>query len=340
MRTGQNPSKSGVPAYKPKQLGIALVVYIPFLKGYFKNSLDILKYQIISLYEHTKQEFDLLVFDNGSCPEVVEVLSDLSQDSIIEWLVLSKNNLGKVGAWNWIFGSMPNEYICYADSDVFFRQGWLEASFEIINAFPKVGMVSAQPTFHDVFEGEGKAHNQFNGNENFDYGSYRPEERIVEEYCLGIGADEELSARFFSKDLPSITALQSNTTAVIGATHMQFTIPRDLARKLVPFPVSRGLFRKETMALDHKIDEMGFMHLSTRENFVMHMGNMVSDKLLAEVGALEGPIEINTAQDELVLSKKSRLFQLVLRLLRIPSFKQFFLNVYDFLYRALYVEKQ
>jgi glycosyltransferase involved in cell wall biosynthesis len=202
MRTGSNPSKSGVPAYEPKQLGIALLVYIPFLKGYFKHSLEILKYQIASLHEHTEREFDLLVFDNGSCPEVVEALSDLSGKNIIEWLVLSKNNLGKVGAWNWILGSMPNEYICYADSDVFFRKGWLEASFEIIDTFPKAGMVSAQPTFHDVLEGEGKAHLQLDGDGNFKYGSYRPEERIVEEYCLGIGADEELSVHYSSKDCP------------------------------------------------------------------------------------------------------------------------------------------
>jgi glycosyltransferase involved in cell wall biosynthesis len=340
MRTGSNPSKSGVPAYEPKQLGIALLVYIPFLKGYFKHSLEILKYQIASLHEHTEREFDLLVFDNGSCPEVVEALSDLSGKNIIEWLVLSKNNLGKVGAWNWILGSMPNEYICYADSDVFFRKGWLEASFEIIDTFPKAGMVSAQPTFHDVLEGEGKAHLQLDGDGNFKYGSYRPEERIVEEYCLGIGADEELSARFTDMDLPSITDLRSNTTAVIGATHMQFIIPQKIARDLVPLPVSKGLFRKETMSLDHKIDEIGYMHLSTKENYVMHMGNSVSTKLRSEVQALDGPIEINTGQDEMILSNKSGLFRLILKLMSVHRVNQFFLNVYDFLYRALYVEKQ
>ena len=127
MRTGQNPSKSGIPAYKPKQIGIALLVYIPFLDGYFKHSLEILRFQIASLYENTKHQFDLLVFDNGSCSEVINTLSDLHDDRQIEWLVLSKHNLGKVGAWNWIFGSMPNELICYADSDVLFRQSLPDA---------------------------------------------------------------------------------------------------------------------------------------------------------------------------------------------------------------------
>jgi glycosyltransferase involved in cell wall biosynthesis len=340
MRTGQNPSKTGIPAYKPKQLGIALLVYIPFMEGYFKQSLEILKFQMASLYENTEQEFDLLVFDNGSCPEVIDTLRDLNDDRYIEWLILSKNNLGKVGAWNWIFGSMPNELICYADSDVLFRQGWLEASLKIIQAFPKVGMVSAQPTFHDVLDGLGNAHLSVQSDQNFSNGKYRPEHEIVEEYCLGIGADDDLSTRFFNMDLPCITDLRSNTKAVVGATHMQFIIPRGIARQLLPLPVTKGLHRAETTSLDRKVDELGYLHLSTQENYVMHMGNMINAKLLSEVQALDGSLDINTTSEELVLSKRSVLFRLVLRLLEIPSINQFFLRVYDFLYRALYVEKQ
>jgi glycosyltransferase involved in cell wall biosynthesis len=340
MRTGQNPSKSGIPAYKPKKLGIALLVYIPFMEGYFKHSLDILKFQVASLYENTEQEFDLLVFDNGSCPEVIEALGDLKCDGYIEWLVLSQNNLGKVGAWNWIFGSMPNELICYADSDVLFRQGWLEASLEITQAFPKVGMVSAQPTFHDVLDGKGNAHLTLESDPNFSNGHYHPEHKIVEEYCLGIGADDDLSARFFNMDLPCVTDLRSNTKAVIGASHMQFVIPREIARELIPLPVSKGLHRAETTSLDRRIDELGYLHLSTQENYVMHMGNMISAKLLSEVQSLNSPLNLNTNSEELVLSKRSVLFRLLSGLLKIPSLNHFFLRVYDFLYRALYVDKQ
>lgn len=339
MRMGKNPSKTGVPAYIPKQLGIALLVYIPVMEGYFKHSLDILKFQIASLYQNTKQEFNILVFDNGSCSQVIEVLNDFYDDRIIDWLVLSRHNLGKVGAWNWIFGSMPNDLICYADSDVLFRQGWLETSLKIIQAFPKIGMVSAQPTFHDVLDGNGKAHLSLQGDKNFRIGEYRPRPEIVEEYCLGIGADDDLSARFFNMDLPYITELRSNTNAVIGATHMQFIIPAEVASQLTPLPVSKGLHRAETTALDRKIDELGYLHLSSQENYVMHMGNMINEKLLSEVQELDGSFYIQADSEKLVLSKRSVLFRLVLRLLRRPSINHFFLRIYDFLYRALYVEK-
>lgn len=340
MRTGQNPSKSGIPAYSPKQLGIALLVYIPFMEGYFKHSLEILKLQIASLYRNTDQEFDLLVFDNGSCSEVIESLNDLHKINFIEWLVLSKNNLGKVGAWNWIFGSMPNELICYADSDVLFRSEWLKASLEILQAFPKAGMVSAQPTFHDVLDGEGNAHLSLDGDGVFQIGDYIPESDIVEEYCLGIGADRELAAHFHDMTLQTITNRSDDISAVIGATHMQFIIPKEVARQITPLPVSKGLYRGETIALDRKVDELGYLHLSTLENHVMHVGNTINEYLLTEVKDLDGGPVSFTTTDRLVLSKKSLLFRIILRLSEFPSMNQLFLRVYDFLYRVLYVEKQ
>jgi glycosyltransferase involved in cell wall biosynthesis len=340
MRTGKNPSKTGVPAYSPKQLGIALLVYIPFMEGYFRHSLDILKYQIASLYQNTKQEIDLLVFDNGSCTEVADELKKLYDDRTVDWLISSRHNLGKVGAWNWIFGSMPNDLICYADSDVLFRQGWLKSSLEIIRAFPNVGMVSAQPTFHDVLDGKGKAHLSLKRDQNFRFGEYRPTSEIVDEYSQGIGADDELSAKFQDMDLPCITDLRSNTSAVLGATHMQFIIPREIARQLPPLPVSKALHRAETTSLDRKIDDLGYLHLSTQTNYVMHMGNTINEKLLSEVQEMNGSSTFVGNSEEMILSNRSVLFRLIMRLGKIPSLNNFYLRVYDFLYRVLYVENQ
>ena len=62
MRVGINPAKAGLPAYTPQRLGVALIVYIPVLEGYFHNSLEIFRYQLASLRASTVQEFDLLVF--------------------------------------------------------------------------------------------------------------------------------------------------------------------------------------------------------------------------------------------------------------------------------------
>jgi len=339
MRTGNNPAKAGLPAYTPNKLGIALLVYIPSLAGYFQNALDILAYQIDSLYATTGQEFDLLVFDNGSCPQAVGTLQGYQAQKRIDWLLLSRHNLGKTGAWNWIFSAMPNEWICYSDSDVLFRPGWLEASCQILEAFPRAGMVSAQPNFFDVLDGTGKAHLALQSDPSFKLGEYKPQPEIVDEYCRGIGADEALTQSFHQKLLPDISAQGTGVRAVIGASHMQFIIPRAVARQVVPLPASKGLYRQETISLDRKIDDLGFLHLSTQENYVFHMGNTINENLLAQVRELTGKAA-NPAEglQKRTMKNSSPVYRWMVALAQRPGGNRLLQRIYNFLFRVLYAE--
>lgn len=339
MRTGANPAKAGLPAYQPRRLGIATIVYIPSQEGYFQDSLEILKYMLSSLRQATSQAFDLLVFDNGSCAEVVAALLSLYEQGQIDWLVLSRHNLGKAGAWNWIFAAMPNELICYADSDVLFRPGWLEASLRVLEAFPQAGMVSAQPNFYDVMKGEGKAHLDLQKDEGYAFGDYWPAREIVDEFCLGIGATEEIAGPFYRNPLPSVTNRGSGVAAVIGASHMQFTIPRQVARRVIPLPATKGLRRAETMSLDYKIDELGCLHLSTLQACVFHMGNTLSERLLQEVEKVTGapvdrPAAVNPPD-----RRRSGWQRLAVALVQHPRLNRHFLRLYNFLFQALHSEK-
>ncbi len=338
MRTGKNPAKDGLPAYTPHRLGVALIVYIPFTEGYFENSIEIFRYQLDSLRAATGEPFDLLVFDNGSCPQVVSALEGLYNQRQIDWLILSAHNMGKAGAWNWIFASMPNELICYADSDVLFRPGWLEASLQVLGAFPKAGMVGAQPNFYDVMDGKGSAHLRLQGDSSYTFGDYRPDKDTVDEYCLGIGASEELVAQFHSRPLPAITEQQSKVQAVIGASHMQFLIPREVARRVVPLPATKGLLRKETMSIDYKIDELGYLHLSTTKSYVFHMGNMVNERLRDEVKRIAGITENAAPARQKKVTKPSTVQRTLTRLAKRPRFNRLFLRLYNLLFRVLYSE--
>ncbi len=339
MRTGNNPAKAGIPAYTPKKLGVALLVYIPSLAGYFENALDILAYQIDSLYATTNQDFDLLVFDNGSCLQAVHALQNYHEQKRIDWLFLSQHNLGKTGAWNWIFSAMPNEWICYSDSDVLFRPGWLEASSKILEAFPRAGMVSAQPNFFDVLDGTGKAHLALQSDPDFKLGEYKPQTEIVDEYCRGIGADDDLTHDFHRKLLPDVLAQASGTRAVIGASHMQFIIPRDVACQVVPLPASKGLFRQETISLDRKVDELGFLHLSTMENYVFHMGNTINEHLLSQVRQLSGKAASPASPSQSSKIKKRGIFyRWTAALAQKPVGNRLLLRAYNFLFRVLYAD--
>jgi hypothetical protein len=58
----------------------------------------VLKVCLGSIWENTDVPYDLLVFDNASCPEVCAFLSDTYRKGKIQYLVLSDKNIGKGGA--------------------------------------------------------------------------------------------------------------------------------------------------------------------------------------------------------------------------------------------------
>ena len=333
MRLGKNPAKTGLPAYTPKPLGIALIVYIPYTEGYFKHSLEILQYQIASI-RATTVDYDLMIFDNGSCAEAVETMKSFYEQKWLDWLVLSQHNVGKAGAWNWIFAALPNPLICYADSDVLFRPGWADASMEILKAFPQAGMVAAQPNFFDVMEGSGEAHHKLQNDPRFDFLDYWPEKRITDEYCTGIAASEQLAERFYNNPLPAIKQREQGTQAVIGASHMQFLIRQEIARQVVPLPATKGLLRKETMSLDYKVDDLGYMHLSTLEPYVYHMGNTITDDLREEVQSISG--DANTPPSKDAARPTSRKRQWLVKMAKRPQINHWLQRLYNALFQILH----
>ncbi len=60
----------------------------------------------------------------------------------VDDLLLSQRNIGKIDALRILFNAAPGEIIAYNDDDIFFYPGWLEAHLEILDSFPKAGMVS------------------------------------------------------------------------------------------------------------------------------------------------------------------------------------------------------
>jgi glycosyltransferase involved in cell wall biosynthesis len=286
MRQGQNPAKMGFPAYIPKQLGIAVLSYIPSREAYFAQSLEILKYQIASIH-HTTREFDLLVFDNGSCLDVQAELQRLQNEGLIHFLILSKYNLGKTGALNWILASLQNELLGFADGDILFRSGWFETSLEILKAFPDAGLISAQPCFFDALRGKGQAHFALQKDSRYKLTSEILNPSAIEEYGQGIGLSsqeiEELKKTFSQV----VEEMVSGVRAVIGASHMQFIMPREVARRIIPLPASFALNRDEDIYLNRNVDQAGFLHLSTLKPYIYHMGNRLNDTTMDEIRQMD-----------------------------------------------------
>jgi hypothetical protein len=281
MRIGQNPARRSIAAYTPARLGVASLVYIPILEGYFADMLPVVELHLRSLRQNTAEEFDLLVYDNGSCDAVKDRLLEWQKQGLIDWLVTSQHNVGKTGALNWMIAAMPNELLVYSDSDVLFRAGWLEQSLAILDAFPMAGMITAQPDFLPLVDGKMKAHLQLDPVE-FETGQVLPSQRAIDEYVCGLGDKPKTRERVTGKPIPVVTHCASGCQAVIGATHMQFLARREILQQALPLPATLGLSPEEDQVLDARVDEHGYLHLSTLEPFVYHMGNQIDEIALAE----------------------------------------------------------
>ncbi len=345
MRKGQNPAKMGLPAYQPKRVGIALLSWIPSQDGYFSQALEILKVQIASIYQST-QDFDLFVFDNGSCPEVQDELQQLHKRGSIHFLFLAKSNLGKTGALNWILSALPNDLICFSDGDVLFRPGWLETSLEILHAFPSAGLVSVQPCLFDILKGKEQAHHGLENNPSFRLSTSLLAPIVVEEYGRGVGLDPGKIEEKKLEPVLVVEEVKSGVRTVIGQSHMQFVMPREVARRIVPLPSSHALFRQETKSVNEHIDQLGLLQLTSMEALVYHMGNQLDETTLEEIhrmnlGAIspQTPVVPPVSSHPGASPSKKRAWQMLSWAARFPFIKKTLLRLYNLLFEFFAQEK-
>ena len=315
MRVGQNPAKSIAQVPQPARLTVAVVNYIPFLSGYYAQSLEVLKTCLNSIWQNTPGPFDLLLFDNASCQEVQNYLIVAHQQGCIQYLVLSEKNMGKGGAWNFIFQAAPGEIIAYSDSDVYFHSGWLERSLELLESFPQVGMVTARPlrTSEEFFTSTLTwAHSQPEA--RLEQGKFMPWDDFKEHTdSLGM-SPEEAENRFQSMTDWKIE--YRGQVAYLGAAHFQFLGWKHILQSQTPFPIDRPM--GQVRSLDIRLNEAGYLRLMTSQPLVKHLGNR-----------LGGPPAVN-------MPSRGTKARPRMSLLRMPLVRRSMMWVYDAIFRLYY----
>ena len=197
MRKGQNPAKFVKDVARPERITVALLNYIPFLSGFYAETLDVLKVCMESMRTDAGLPFDLMVFDNGSCAEVRDFLIKEKEEGRIQYLILAEKNMGKGGAWNMILAGAPGEIIAYTDSDVLFSPKWLSRSVEILETFPNVGMVTACP-FRTPPEFYESTLQWARENAKLEDGQFIPWETFLE-FNLSLGQTEEENKKVYAE---------------------------------------------------------------------------------------------------------------------------------------------
>lgn len=277
MRVGQNPAKSVKTVSQPADVTVAVVSYIPTLSGYYANSLEVLKVCLNSIWENTDKPYDLLVFDNASCKEVREFLSDSHQAGKIQYLILSDKNIGKAGAWNIIFGAAPGKVVAYADSDVYHYPGWLSPQLDVLEKFPKAGMVTGMPMWTPEEFSTATIHWAENESDvTLDRGKALPWKDYWS-HARSLGADES-KARAHFDTTENLYITYQGQRYYIGAAHFQFVAPTEVLSRLIPIPSERPM--GQVRLLDIALNEQGYHRFCTSEWWVRHMGNTLDDEFL------------------------------------------------------------
>src|ERR1041385_864310 len=288
MRKGQNPAKFVKDVARPQRITAALLNYIPFLNGFYTETLDVLKVCMESMRKDAGLPFDLMVFDNGSCPEVRDFLVKEKEEGRIQYLILADKNMGKGGAWNVMLAGAPGEIIAYTDSDVLFSPNWLSRSVEILETFPNVGMVTARPfrTPPEFLESTLKwAHE----NAKLEEGQFIPWERFLE-FNLSLGQTEEENKNVYAETRdwrisyrPEQSGKQSkDIVAYAGASHWQFTAYKSILQQFLPFDMDKPM--GQVRQLDKRMNDAGLLRLMVSDPLAMNMSNTLG-YLRGELGS-------------------------------------------------------
>lgn len=282
MRVGFNPHKDKIQETGDYFHQVILPVYIPSFEGYFKDSFEILKLCLESLFQSSHKKTYITIVNNGSCKEVTVYLERLLSENKIQELI-NTTNIGKINAVLKGLAGVRVPLITISDADVMFLTGWQEATYNVFRSFPKAGVVCPTPS--------SKSYKTFTSNIYWDLFwskklRFTPVKNraALEAFAHSIG-NEEFYKEYHLKQFLTVSSSEG-TKAVVGAGHFIATYREEVfAGKLPKFTRYRLGGTSEQEVLDLPPVKRGFWRLSTEDNYACHLGNVVEpwmkEKLLS-----------------------------------------------------------
>jgi len=278
-RIGMNPGRGKKSDYSPARVTIAVLTFIPNPVGYFQNRLDVTMGCLESIFVNTTVPYDLIVFDNGSNRETVSALQALKDAGKIDFLILSGQNIGKIGALQVMLKAAPGEVIAYCDDDVFMLPGWLERHLEVIDTYPNVGAVTGMYIKPHMKEGISSTL-QFaqTPGVKMERGTF-VEKELEQHYIDQTGRTREKYQEEIT-GLEDVRLTYKGVQTFVSAGHYQFTAPKEAILRALPEKWTGNLMG-QMRDLDVAIDHLGLLRLSTTPPTLRLLGNLI-DKAAAE----------------------------------------------------------
>ena len=286
-RLGTNPSRGKTLDFIPPRVTVAVLVYEPNQTGYFQHRLDVTRLTLASIIKNTRRPFELLVFDNGSVPEITDHLKALQAAGQIDTLILSKQNIGKLNALWRITQIAQGEIIAYSDDDVYHLPGWLPAHLQILDTYPNVGAVTGfyikqrvDMSSEKTLEWAKEAEN--NGTISVERGQLIPR-KWEEEYMDNSGRTEEHYQGEIA-GLEDVVLDYNGLKAWVSAHHFQVLSPKRVFIEVLSEMLDNGWSDQmmgRMVEMDDRMDQKGYLRLTTYEQTMRLLGNAIDDEVKA-----------------------------------------------------------
>jgi glycosyltransferase involved in cell wall biosynthesis len=347
MRVGKNPFKGASGegmAYTGKEVTVAMLTFIPNFMGYYRERFELLKLCLESMIAHTPaDQADVLVFDNGSCPEVTTYLQKLLDDKKITYLILSQHNLGYNGALNWIYKSCSSPYLSYADDDVFFHPDWLPHALEVFDHFPSIGMVSCSPTktkfeYHHVYS-RNLANLYPDRMQVLDHAAEHWNDAWDESFFKSVG---NLSSPQETLGHITVPVFESEGVRCYPVSnHFHYVLNRAAIDILYPYPVGdlmssnyKNPAFNMSLLFDEKLEENKLAKVSTYGMYAEHLGNVWSERAehLKNTHQLTGP-KAKVSNTAMSITWKKRV---AFKIMNLPFVSKLLYRLYEKLFDLIH----
>ena len=289
MRVGFNPNKGKTIPKSDFIHQVIVPVYIPHQDDYFKDSFTILKLCLESLYKTCHAKTYFTVVNNGSCNEVILYFNQLQQEGKIQELIHT-TAIGKLNAI--LKGLTGHQFplLTIADADVLFLNNWQKATYEVFEAFPKAGAICAAPSSKVLKQYTSSLIVPYLFSTKLSFTKV-VNPKAMQMFATSIGAPEFYSKTHLEKYL---TIKKKNIEAVVGAGHFMTTyrgaIFDELKTRFSPYALGGT---SEGKLLDEPVNDLGYWRLSTADNYVYHLGNVVESWMQSELDTLHKCAELD-----------------------------------------------
>lgn len=270
MRIGENPNRHAqAQGYKP--FVASAVTHLPNFEGYHEHRFEVVKTSLTTMRENAGLDCDILIWDNGSCPEFRDWLLDEYKPTGV---VLSPN-VGLTSARAGLLRIVPpTTIIGLADDDMYYYPNWFKASVDLMKQFPNVGQVSGWPVRTQMRWGNRTTLEWARRYAVLELGKFIPEQ-WDRDFCTSIGREWDFHVHYTKKDMDKRITYQGHQAYAV-AHHCQFVCK---AENLVEILRQNKEAMSDDKVLDNAVDGAGYLRLTTVDRYVRHIGNVLDDEL-------------------------------------------------------------